>query len=116
MASVGGRKMMVHVVAWLLMTGDLPPDELDHRDVDPSNNKWSNLRVGRRAGNAKNKKLRVDNTSGFKGVSRWKDKWKAEIMSDGKSRYLGLYDTREGAHAAYCDAAKRFHGDFARVR
>ena len=30
-------------VAWLLMTGEDPTGVIDHKDEDPSNNKWDNL-------------------------------------------------------------------------
>lgn len=110
-----GRPTMAHVLIWLLMTGEWPDREIDHIDGNPANNRWDNLRLATRFQNAKNRKRGSNNTSGFKGVARWKNKWKAEIMADGKSRYLGLYDTPQDAHRAYADAAHRLHGEFARL-
>ena len=64
-----------------------------------------------------NAKRRADNTSGFKGVgfSKEKKKWRARIRSKGKVLYLGWFDSKEDAYAAYCAAAKEHHREFARV-
>jgi hypothetical protein len=37
-------------------------------------------------------------------------------MVNYKSTHLGYFDTAEAAHAAYCEAAKRLHGAFARTK
>jgi hypothetical protein len=39
--------------------------------------------------------------------------WQATIKHDNKVHYLGCFHTKEEAHDAYCEAAKRFHGSFA---
>lgn len=91
------------------------PLEAEH--VIPGNgldNRRSNLRPATRAQNNANRRLRRDNTSGYKGVSFYKGKWKAQIMHAGKAYVLGCYDTKEEAFKVYCEAAKRFHGEFAR--
>jgi len=43
---------------------------------------------------------RSDNESGFRGVSRHRDKWSAKIQRNGKRVFLGLFDTPEAANAA----------------
>jgi hypothetical protein len=57
------------------------------------------------------------NTSGYKGVYWYEDrkKWRAQIGYQGKVTNLGSFDTPEEAHAAYCEAAHRLHGEFART-
>ena len=104
-----------HHLAWLYMTGEWPEDQVDHKDVDPDNNRWENLRA---ATNQQNCCNRVHpNPSGLKGVS-WKRrnrKWVAQIGVDGKRIHLGLFDSAEAAHAAYCAAAERLHGEFANL-
>jgi hypothetical protein len=59
--------------------------------------------------------MRVDNTSGFKGVTfhRKMKKWVAWIRAGGKNVYLGLHSTPEAAHDAYVKAAVRVYGEFA---
>lgn len=98
------------------MTGDDPPDEIDHRDLDPSNNRWANLRAANHSENGCNKAKPANNTSGFKGVywDRWSGRWKAQIKVGGRRRHIGRYDTREEAAAAYRVKARDLHGEFAR--
>jgi hypothetical protein len=43
-------------------------------------------------------------------------KWEARIMAFGQLHYLGYYEAPEEAHTAYCEAALRLHGDFARTK
>lgn len=105
-----------HRLAWLYMTGEWPSHMVDHRDANPGNNAWENLRAADRSRNMMNQRKPPKNTSGFKGVSRVRgtNKWCAQIGANGKNHYLGIFTTPEAAHIAYCEAAKRLHGEFAR--
>ena len=89
----------------------------DHRDGDGLNNIKSNLRVCTDAENEKNKKKRSDNTSGFKGVYFKKDiqKFRASICSGGKRYVLGHFSSLLEAATTYNAAAKKYHGEFARL-
>jgi hypothetical protein len=40
--------------------------------------------------------------------------WQAQITHNKKVTYLGCFHTKEEAHSAYCDAAKRLPGEFAK--
>jgi len=90
--------------------------EIDHIDGNGLNNQRKNLRFCSKAQNAMNVGLRLDNRSGFKGVSWDKvtKKWKTQISIDKIQRYLGVFDTKEEAYEAYCVACLKFHGDFAK--
>lgn len=97
---------------------ELNADEYpDHINGDGLDNRRSNLRVASRQQNARNRRLRADNRSGLKGVSFDKKtkRWKAQINNDRKQIVLGYFDAPEQAHAAYCEAAKKYHGEFARL-
>lgn len=48
-----------------------------------------------------NTKLRRDNTSGYKGVSKDKHNWRASIQINKKQHFLGYFDTAEEASWAY---------------
>lgn len=93
-------------------------ETVDHVDGDGLNNQRSNLRAASRAGNAHNRKVRRDSTSGFKGVHRNGPSglpWRAQICVAGKKKHLGLYATPAAAAAAYDEAARKHYGEFARL-
>lgn len=90
--------------------------EVDHIDGDGLNCRRSNLRTATRTQNICNRRIFKNNLSGFKGVSQHsRYRWRAQIQIGGKSIPLGKFNSPEEAHAAYCEAAVKFHGDFARV-
>lgn len=109
------RRYYLHRLAWLIVTGDWPARDIDHRDTDGTNNRFANLRQATDAQNNFNRPKRRDNTSGYKGVTFHKGtaKWLAQIKAGRSKRYLGLFDLPEDAHVAYCEAARELHGDFA---
>lgn len=96
--------------------GLVPGDglEVDHINRNELDNRRENLRVCTREENVRNQAKRITNTSGFKGVSRKRGKWRATIFMNWKQISLGSFDTPELAYEAYCAAAKRLHGEFAR--
>lgn len=87
---------------------------VDHIDGDGLNNQRSNLRICNHSQNGRNQGRCASNTSGIKGVTRNKGKWVAQISLMGKQIYIGCFDTPEEAGAAYREAARKFHGEFAR--
>jgi HNH endonuclease/AP2 domain-containing protein len=113
---VAGGRYKGHQLAWLYMTGEWPSSRIDHIDTNRGNNTWTNLRYATNSQNKANMGRRADNTSGFKGV-RWyptTKKWAAQIGFQGTRKNLGYFATPEQAHAAYCEAASRLFGEFAR--
>lgn len=113
--SINNKRYLAHHLAWLYMTGDWPV-QVDHRNAIKDDNRWANLRLATCSENMHNQGKRRHNKSGYKGVCwhRGARKWVAQIKVDWKIKYLGLYDTPQAAHAAYCEAAKKYHGEFAR--
>ena len=88
--------------------------QADHRDMNKLNCTRLNIRVATDAQNKQNIGKRVTNTSGFKGVSKNRSKWRATIRNGAAPIYLGTFETPELAHEVYCLAADMLHGEFAR--
>jgi hypothetical protein len=91
-------------------------DQADHIDNDGLNNQRSNLRAAE-GNNPKNRKLGVDNTSGYKGVYWREDRglWIVKITSDKKRIYTGSSHDKKEAARMYNEAAKKYHGEFANL-
>lgn len=89
--------------------------QVDHIDRDGLNCKRSNLRICSHGENQHHYPIPRNSTSGYKGVSfsKWSGRWRARIKVQGKSKYLGQFDTKEDAALAYNVAAVEFHGAFA---
>lgn len=106
-----------HRLVWLITYGEWPSADIDHIDMDKSNNRISNLRAANRDQNMANTTLRSSNTSGLKGVFWHKraQKWMSQIRINDKAKYLGLFSDAEQAAEAYRNAAIAAWGEFARV-
>ncbi len=115
---IDGRKYYAHRLAFLYMTGELPPQGVDHKDTDGLNNKWNNLRLATKSQNGANRSHQKTNRCGVKGVSfcSFTGRWRADIRSDGKTINLGRFDSIESASEAYARAAEQTFGEFARTR
>lgn len=107
-----GRLARAHRLAFLYMTGELPPEgmEVDHINGDKADNRWTNLRaVSRKANRQNHRRARADSTTGFLGVSPSGSRFTAQIGHAGANRYLGTFDTPEEAHQAYVAAKRDLH-------
>jgi AP2 domain len=91
----------------------------DHIETGETlDNSDNNLRIASKSQQQHNKRKPKNNTTGFKGVSAYRipGKWQAFIAFNGKTKWLGIHDTPEAAHEAYCKAAELHHGEFARTK
>src|SRR5690348_8900862 len=51
---IEGRRYLAHRLAWFYMTGEWPPEMVDHKDLCRSNNRWANLRLATHGQNVQN--------------------------------------------------------------
>lgn len=101
-----GRVLKVELTTWQLC---------DHMDRDSMNCRRSNLRLATPIQNAHNQGICKTNKSGFKGVALYQrdNVWNSSIRVDGKTLFLGVYNTAEDAAIAYNYAALKYFGEFA---
>ena len=115
--TVATEKTQAHRLAWFYMKGEWPEGILDHRDNNPLNNVFKNLRRATRSQNKMNSRPMSDHLKGVTRYTRDPTRWCAYICKDYKKRYLGIFDTEEAAHERYAEEAERVFGpEWARMQ
>lgn len=111
-----GNRYLRSRLAWFYVYGEWPTEEIDHINGVYSDDRILNLREANRTQQRANSKKSKRNKSGYKGVSWSKKakKWVAFISQNRKSQYLGQFDNKTAARAAYWIAARDQFGSFAR--
>lgn len=104
--------LALHRVMWAFVTNAWPKKEIDHKDRNPANYAFINLREATSSQNKANRLVRKLNECGLKGVRLHKKSglWNARVGAEGKS--LGYFKTAEMAYAAYLVAARERYGEF----
>jgi hypothetical protein len=103
------RKYKAHRVAFAMVHGRWPANDIDHKNRVRSDNRIANLREATDLQNAQNAGKRVDNVSGHAGVSRNGKRWCARIRVNTKLEYLGRFASAEDAGRAYLAAKAQLH-------
>lgn len=107
------RQYLAHVLAWWFVHNQWPDLQVDHRNNDNTDNRIANLRLATASQNMANRPSR---RNGPKGAFRHTNGgWTSRIGHHGRVIHLGTFQTEEEAAAAYAEAARRYHGDFART-
>lgn len=89
-----------------------PNEQVDHIDGNPLNNTRSNLRIVTNQQNQMARHKAVSKT-GYKGVAKHGNGWRAQIKFNQKQIRLGTYATPEKAAKAYNQAAIALFGNHA---
>lgn len=107
---IDGKSRLLHH-----MIIGLPPKGFvtDHKDRDKLNNKFSNLRHVTNTQNSMNRRESIICKSGYKGVHKHNNKWRATIKYGSKAIHIGLFDTKNEAAKAYDRVAKKIYGEYA---
>lgn len=113
---VGNQRILVHRIAWALMTGSLPSTGIDHIDGDRENNRWLNLREATPTQNMCNsatKRKVNDLPRGVVPVKKVRSSFLARIQYKKRNITLGVFKSPEEASEVYQLAAEMLHGRFA---
>jgi len=108
---IRGKIYKANRVAWALMTGAWPECYIDHKNGNPGDDRWQNLRACDQFGNMQNVGHMKHNTSGLRGASfnRTKRKWQSYIRVNNRQVHLGYFSTASEAHAAHVTAKAQLH-------
>lgn len=107
---IGASGYRAHRIIWAMVYGEWPKDQIDHINLDRTDNRIANLRLATNGENSCNRFSQSNNKCGYKGVSYHKASGKYEAKVS--KVYLGLFQTAELAYAACCAARESMHGEF----
>lgn len=103
---LSGKLHKAHRLAWLYVYGEMPEEDIDHKNLDTLDNRIENLQLSFDKLNHRNRSRYKNNASGISGVSWHKklSKWQAEGQQtvEGKRvrHYLGVFQSFLDACAA----------------
>ena len=101
---IGEKHYQAHRLIMMAFVGE-SEQEVDHIDRNKLNNNFLNLRYCSHSENALNRDF-SDNAKGY-SWNITKKKWQAQIMIDGKLKYLGVFDNEHDAHQSFLEAKAR---------
>jgi hypothetical protein len=109
--TVDGWRYNAHRLAWYYTYGKWPKNDIDHINGERSDNRIENLRDVFPYLNFQNVSLRSSkNSTGVRGVSKIRDKFRAEIRVQNKRLHLGVFDSIDDAAKAYLHAKQVLTG------
>jgi HNH endonuclease len=111
---IGGKLYLSHRLAWFYMHGCWPPEQVDHVDNNPANNRLVNLRLANSSQNNANKPPRRKIGKGLFYREKY-DSFAVRIKVRGKMIHIGIFRNEEDAKSAYFAAAKQHFGEYARM-
>lgn len=93
------------------------PEEIDHADRNPANNKIENLRPATRSQNKINRRSRIGSSSKYLGVNfdKRSKKWVSRIRINGKSTQIGSFKEENLAALTWNRFAVKYYGEFANL-
>lgn len=109
---INHKRYAGHRLAWLWMTGAWPEGSIDHKDRNPANNKWSNLRQATHRQNMMNRMQKPGKSGLPRGVYMQRGRLYSHIGGGKNYKYLGSFKSVEEARAAWLEEAAARGGEF----
>lgn len=111
---LNNKLFFVHRIAFVIYHGDIlsPDDQLDHADLNKSNNRIDNLRIATQSQNNTNRDKQSNSLAELKCID--------QLPSGGyrvrvAGKHIGCYVSLETATIAYNNAATEIYGEFGRL-
>jgi hypothetical protein len=111
--TINSKDYRSHRLAYLIMMGEWPEEDVDHENRIRTDNRWCNLRGGTRTNNLFNKTIQSNNKLGIKNVSMHQGRYRVEIRKGGKRVYSALFDCVAAASIDAQLAQIKIAGEFA---
>lgn len=108
------RHYMVHRLAWFLVHGTWPADQIDHVNGIRGDNRLCNLREATAQQNLQSRPMHKRNQLGVKGVTQVKGRFRAQLWNNGRFVLSKTFGTIEEASAAYQAKAREVFGEWHR--
>lgn len=108
-----GKYYMAHRLAWLFMTGQQPPEHIDHINGCRNDNRFMNLRLATPLENNWNASEKGCRT-GVKGVTVNGNRFYGRVHFNYKSYNAGSYGSLEEAKLAVEKLREKLHKEFAK--
>ncbi len=114
---INGRLLYAHRLAWVMMTGEQPPEIIDHINGNGLDNRWANLRRSNSSGNTLNSSRAFGHArlTGCRNVTYQEGRslpFKVQLVIDGRrlvARFDNLLDAAACAFSARSRAAENAH-------
>ena len=113
--SINSSYFFAHRIVWQMFKGNIP-ELIDHIDGNKENNMLSNLREATKQSNSANRNLNSNSSTGYRGVTKIKSRYRATIGFKGTRYDLGMFDTALDAHLTYESKSKELRKDFHRCQ
>ena len=107
------KEYMLHRLIWIYVHGKLPDDKLIFVDGDVCNLKLANLMEATHSQMLQHSKTPKHNTTGVKGLIKFKDKFRCKITLD-KKTHSKIFNTVDEAKVWLAETREALHGKYAK--
>jgi hypothetical protein len=113
---VNTGQFTAHRLIWVMQTGEWPTGAIDHKNGNPADNRWENLRETTDQQNQWNRRHTGKLPRGVVRSQRDPNRFVARAsVGERKLVYIGTYDTAQEAHAAWRAFVDKERGEFFRA-